>query len=1376
MPPKKTSLTISPQKQPTEPRSKSRGSKAKENEEKNQRDILYNQLESLLTPTLFSLYEHGPKNSWIMAHAVPTYEQLMRTQEPARTGHRILTELTNLGNLVPDSDNLTIKHALTQKSVTFPPNLKSDFDDLVSIKTALYNKLDLTYRQLERDLLDKQYKTILEKASLPEDTDAGVIVSEMLRSNETERSGVDLNTWKKLMGIQSKYIQAVNTINKIKLKPWPFEPQDTDQRNNYDLPDAFVIYEPEFPTLRDDYNSVTVKGEVRSSPLKTQITNYIQHYLNTDNPAPFYDNSQDGYLKISESGLLQLDSSSAPGQRLYLKTDLTPLYIEVGDEKLDQRRWSSYKPASQDTDQTDKLERKPVELTQEEVGEVIELLNRKRDFIDPLKRWLERFEFKPPRLIIGEGSALNDPDESYGAPDRYGKDLLELPEVDRPQPTDDPHAVASVIPAVDRPQPTDDPHAVASVIPAVEAQNNNLFNSETVPSDVLKSVDTTGTTFIDSVFTDDSSSSYDPLLSVLNTMKVNQKESAQRLVRLLADHSKQYKVNLEADDLVRAIGSLGADLQNQPPAQAAAPGVERAVSPLSAAPSVERAVSPLSAAPSVERATTPLSAGPGVERLLSPLIALSPRQATPEPQEQGGEIIGLMNEIMTNLDLRRQNGLEVPAAVEEAFNNLFRGNKVQADELVGWANSLHFLRRALDESNAKTAQLEQQMGNVLLSWHRELADLTPDELEIDRTTGNELQNEISALNAYAQTIEDGAQADPTVVGDLMTRIRQLKHRIVALRVKNRRLNNEVSSLQATSKRSDSLLQEYAEANSELREANDNHLISLRWLNNQNQEYIRGHDALIARNAELLRQLTGASAQAQELQERIDRDRDLNTQLLQQTQDLVQRATQYYNQLGEKDVVIQRLQEDNAELLDQYIQAKREHDTLHQLNEDLVGAAGSTLEALTTIFDQVGVNWHDRDALSVLGELGEYLQNQNIDLQYANARVSDLDRERRDLSQLNGDIIENMTAQKERELKEQRSALETARLTALSDLDRKWKAELEKAKRDFHEQVHERNNIIRALETRNHQISTDLDQRHRQVVDQINLEHEEKIQQLTDNYQGQIAALETDIFNLQSRLDKGVALESGFAHFGPYLRSTLETIKDVLDVDNQANQKHIDKLLDLAVEDLRDRTRTKRRLDAAEYRMMSENQHKQNMSLFNQAQRLGTAQQKNDALAQARAQRANLAWNLVEQMALSPDPTAKANASTLMLSLAKQLINGKGTFEEDEAAAAFLKMYDDGTVGRVVSALATPTVAPVDSALSRKVSDLEASMRNFVSLVSQRTAHVGHAQAYHPPRRVFVGRDGHYYQGNRRARATRAAKSRQRPRDSRGRFTVKKAKK
>lgn len=1319
----------------SEPRSKSRGSKAKENEERIQRDKLYTQLESLLTPTLFALYELGPKDSWIMAQSIPTYEKLLRTKEPERTGQRILTELTNLGNLVPDPANLSIKNVLTQKFVTFPPNLKTDFNDLVDIKTALYNKLDLTYRQFQRDLYEKQYKNVLEKSSLPENTDAGVIVSEMLRANETERSGVKLDTWKKLQDLQIKYIQAADTINKIIPKPWPYEPQETDQRNNYDLPDAFVIYDPEFPTLRDDYNSITVKGQVKTSPLKTQITNYIQHYLNTDNPAPFYDNSQDGHYKISESGLLQLDTYSAPGQRLYLKPDLTPVYIEEGDKAVDQRRWSSFVPASRDNVKPADLERKAVELTQEEVGEIIDLLNRRTNFIAPLKEWLEKFEFKPPRLVIGEGSTLNDPDESYGAPDRYGKDLLEEGSVVSLQPTDDPHAVASLVTTA---KPT-------------EPKAKNPFNSDLVPFKSTTTDLSSNTTFIDSIYTNDSEGLlYEPLLPVLAELNNNQPEAAQQLVQLLSNYAKQNKKDVGPDAIVKAIGSLGADLQNQPPAQSAAPGVERLLSPLPTAP--------------------------GVDRPVSPLTALTPRHATPEPQEQGGEIIGLMNEIMTNLDLRRQNGLEVPAAVEEAFVNLFRDNKVQAEELVGWANSLHFLQQALDESKARTTQLEQQMDNVLLSWHRELADLTPDELEIDRATGNELQNEISALNAYAQTIGDGAQADPAVVGDLMARIRQLTRRITALRVKNRRLNNEVSSLQATNKRSDSLLQEYAEENTVLREANDNHLTSLRWLENHNQEQLRGREALIARNADLLRQLTGASAQAQELQDRVDRDQALNTQLLQETQDLVQRATQYYNQIGEKDVIIQRLQENNAELLDQYIQAKREHDTLHQMNEELVGAAGSTLEALTTIFDQVGVNWQDRDALSVLGELGEYLQNQNLDLQYANARISDLDRERIDLSQLNSNIIENMTAQKERELKEQRIALETAHLTALSDVDRKWKDELEKAKNIFHDQVHEKNSAIRALEARNRQISADLDQRHQQMVDRINLEHEEEIQQLTANYKDQIGALESDIFDLQTRLNKGVALESGFAHFGPYLRTALEEIKGALDVDNQAHQKYIDKLLDLAVEDLRDRTRTKRRLDAAEYRMMIENQHKQNMSLFNQAQRLGTAQQKNDALAQARAQRANLAWNLVEQMALSPDPTAKANASTLMLSLAKQLINGKGTFEEDEAAAAFLKMYDDGTVGRVVSALATPTVAPVDSALSRKVSDLEASMRNFVSLVSQRTAHVGHAQTYHPPRRVFVGRDGHYYQGNRRARATRAAKSRQQPRDSRGRFTVKKAKK
>lgn len=1379
-----------------EPAVKRSKSTAAREADKQKRAALAANLRNDVGPTLTDLYM-AENSAWGLSRYLPSYERLIRLDEPSIT-------LARIGEYIDRIEPINMKN------IPVP-----DRDRLSNLKTLLLDVLKPLYFRAQEELATNEFTEALVKHGLPVDTNVSQVVADMKLNQLMEKDNVPLITWSSLANLQKNalyykraltdYENALN--NRTKKLLWPGE-GDSFFDNN----DKFMIDEHEVPELREGFNVFTIKkrdGTVLQSTntLKTDVYKAIEPYLN--NEKTFYDDTNDGQLKMMENESLFLKGVVSDNINWFKnKEEPYLLNLEPADE-----RWAQHK------------------LTQTEVADIVDLLNLKTGFKDKLTTWKARL-FPPQKkgtidaraesqaggkavnsFVASESSSQVTTPSSSVDLDRMPSSMMtsvsqvttndsqpEKSTQSLPTPT---VLTLSGFPALTRPATETAAVTPLSVIPSFQpssssTENNyaaykrlvdqeekedgeekrddgallaflNQTTSSTTPKNeefrrffldtlakygqqagINVSFNQLENALIRDAINPQTSltvagASYAPLLPALEGIKNNPKESATLLAQHLVNYSKQNSVDLEAEDLVNAIGSLGADLQNQPPAQSAAPR----------------------------------PADPGVDRPVSPLTALTPRHATPEPQEQGGEIIGLMNEIMTNLDLRRQNGLEVPAAVEAAFNNLFRGNKVQADELVGWANSLHFLQQALDESKARTTQLEQQMDNVLLSWHRELADLTPDELEIDRATGNELQNEISALNAYAQTIKDEAQADPAVVGDLMTRIHQLTRRITALRVKNRRLNNEVSSLQATTKRGDSLLQEYATANTELREANANHLTNLRWLENQNQEQLRGREALIARNADLLRQLTGANAQAQELQDRVDRDQALNTQLLQETQDLVQRATQYYNQIGEKDVIIQRLQEDNAELLDQYIQAKREHDTLHQMNEKLVGAAGSTLEALTTIFDQVGVNWQDRDALSVLGELGEYLQNQNLDLQHANARVSDLDRERIDLSRLNSNIIENMTAQKERELEEQRRALETAHLTALSDVDRKWKDELERAKNIFHDQVHEKNSAIRALEARNHQISADLTQRHQQLVAQINLEHEEEIQQLTDNYRGQIAALESDVFDLQSRLDKGVALESGFAHFGPYLRTTLETIKDVLDVDNAANQKHIDKLLDLAVDDLRSRLQTKRSLDATEYRMIIENNHKQNMSLFNQAQRLGTSQQKNAALAQARAQRANLAWNLVEQLALSPDPTAKANASSLMLSLAKQLVNGKGTFEEDEAAASFLKMYDDGTVGRVVSALATPAVAPVDSALSRKISDLETSMRNFVSIVSQRTAHVGHAQTYHPPRRVFVGRDGHYYQGNRRARATRAtraAKSRQQPRGPHGRFTVKKAKK
>ena len=114
---------------------------------------------------------------------------------------------------------------------------------------------------------------------------------------------------------------------------------------------------------------------------------------------------------------------------------------------------------------------------------------------------------------------------------------------------------------------------------------------------------------------------------------------------------------------------------------------------------------------------------------------------------------------------------------------------------------------------------------------------------------------------------------------------------------------------------------------------------------------------------------------------------------------------------------------------------------------------------------------------------------------------------------------------------------------------------------------------------------------------------------------------------------------------------------------------------------------------------------------------------------------------------------------------------------EEFAAArpdeIINMFDQGGIERLVTALTQPNQSPVESTLARRIADLENTTRSFIQMVSQRTAHVGAAQAYHPPRRVFVGRDGLAHQGKRyqkrgRTRYTRGPR-RLPPRTATGRF-------
>lgn len=142
-------------------------------------------------------------------------------------------------------------------------------------------------------------------------------------------------------------------------------------------------------------------------------------------------------------------------------------------------------------------------------------------------------------------------------------------------------------------------------------------------------------------------------------------------------------------------------------------------------------------------------------------------------------------------------------------------------------------------------------------------------------------------------------------------------------------------------------------------------------------------------------------------------------------------------------------------------------------------------------------------------------------------------------------------------------------------------------------------------------------------------------------------------------------------------------------------------------------------------------------------------------------------NLIGRLVGSPDPALVAHGYSLITNYLQNLSNLSSEELESVDVNKIIDMIEQGNVDRMIAAMATKKTS-IDDALSKRISDLENTVRSFINITSQRTAHVGAAQAYHPPRRVFVGRDGVAHQGNRYARGRRSYR-RLPPRRPDGRF-------
>lgn len=142
-------------------------------------------------------------------------------------------------------------------------------------------------------------------------------------------------------------------------------------------------------------------------------------------------------------------------------------------------------------------------------------------------------------------------------------------------------------------------------------------------------------------------------------------------------------------------------------------------------------------------------------------------------------------------------------------------------------------------------------------------------------------------------------------------------------------------------------------------------------------------------------------------------------------------------------------------------------------------------------------------------------------------------------------------------------------------------------------------------------------------------------------------------------------------------------------------------------------------------------------------------------------------DLIGKLAGQVDPTLASFGQELVINHLKDLVSLTDEDLRGVETDGIIKMIDDGTVDRLINVMAAKNQNNVNDSLSKRMSDLENTVRSVINIATQRTAHVGHLQAYSPPRRVFVRRDGKAYQGNRSVRVGRTR--RLPPRTKQGRF-------
>lgn len=404
------------------------------------------------------------------------------------------------------------------------------------------------------------------------------------------------------------------------------------------------------------------------------------------------------------------------------------------------------------------------------------------------------------------------------------------------------------------------------------------------------------------------------------------------------------------------------------------------------------------------------------------------------------------------------------------------------------------------------------------------------------------------------------------------------------------------------------------------------------------------------------------------------------------------------------------------------------------------------------------------------------------------------------------------------------------IESLKKDERDTRSRIEEVKRDYEDQI---NQLIQTHEVVINQQKLEYDQQleynirnsldeQNKIRNTLEKTYQQKLEEIENNYKSEYDQLTAKYTDTVGRLEgkvkqQDVALRGMFEreideYYKPFFNSArvvLTEFNDLVADKATENIPILKELFGVFIGDIKDRLQDKRRTEMEMFRHnlnlaqeaakhsydqqrrsethayridLEDRTHSNSMDLVRERQRLREggerwrweAERDRDEArgfrgTSVRAVRNRYVSSLIGGLVGSNNPVAVAQGYALLTEFAKSLMELPDDELNNPDVDSFLNMYDQGSLDKLVAVLSQQGSNTVNDALAKRMSDLENTTRSFINMVSQRTAHVGAAQTYHPPRRVFVGRDGVAHQGNKYTRRRGANNRKLPPRKSNGQF-------